>query len=454
MAIIRTEHSGLRGPRPSIAAALPWVAAALLCLGLGGHGPRAAAAEALDSIIAVVNDDVVVQSELTHEINLAVPQLQQQGTQVPPPEQLRKQVLERLILKRLQQQRAKQLGITVDDAALTAAIQSIAGRNGLSVEDLKATLETGHIRFQDFREDTRMQILSGRLQNQEVMSHVQVTDQEVARFLQKEKGQLMPREQVRLQHILVALPDEPSPAQIAAAQTKAQQLVAKLRGGADFAAVAAASSDGRTALQGGELGWFEMAAVPSLVADRAQTMAKGEITDPIRTPSGYNIIRLADVKGGIPANVTQAKARHVLVRTSEMVSDGDAKTRLGQLRTRIIGGDDFATLARAHSDDTGSALKGGDLGWVSPGDTVPEFEKAMNALAIGEVSEPFKSPFGWHILQVQERRTQDTAEELLRLKAREAIQRRKAEEATDAWLKQLRDQAYVEVRHDGAEPKR
>ncbi len=453
MAMTRTEHSARPGPLPGAATMLTWVVAGLLGLGLGAAGSRVAAGEPLDSIVAVVNNDVVVQSELTHEISVTVPQLQQQGTPVPPPEQLRKQVLERLILKRLQQQRARQLGIKVDDAALTTAIQGIASRNGLTIEELKATLESGQVRFEDFREDTRMQIITARLQSQEVMSGIQVTDQEIARFLEKEKGKLMPREQVRLQHILIALPDQPSPPQVEAAQTKAKQLVAKLRGGADFAAVAAASSEGRTALEGGDLGWFEMAAVPSLVADRAQTMAKGDITDPIRTPTGFNIIRMADIKGGLPGNVTQSKARHILVRTSEMVSDADAKTRLGQLRSRIVGGDDFANLARAHSDDTGSALKGGELGWVSPGDTVPEFEKVMGALAIGEVSEPFKSAFGWHLMQVQERRTQDTTEELLRIKAREAIQRRKGDEATDAWLKRLRDEAYVEVRQDGARVK-
>ncbi|HYN77133.1 MAG TPA: peptidylprolyl isomerase, partial [Lamprocystis sp. (in: g-proteobacteria)] len=407
--------------------------------------------EELDSIIAVVNDDVVVQSELNREINLAIPQLKQQGTPLPPPEQLRKQVLERLILKRLQQQRAKQLGIKVDEAALTTALQTIATRNQLSLEDLKATLENSGIRYDDFREDTRMQIVSGRLQNQEVMGSIQVSDQEVDRFLQRDKGELMPREQVRLQHILVALPDVPSAAQLAQAETKAKQLVAKLRGGADFAAVAAASSEGRTALQGGELGWFEMAAVPSLVADKAPTMAVGEVTDPIKSPSGYNIIRLAEVKGGVPGTVTQTKARHILIRPTELVSDDDAKSRLNQLRMRIIGGDDFATLARAHSDDTGSALKGGDLGWVNPGQTVSEFEEAMNKLSPNEVSEPFRSSFGWHILQVQERRSQDTADELRRLKAREAIQRRQGDEATDAWLKRLRDEAYVDLRVPGAE---
>jgi peptidyl-prolyl cis-trans isomerase SurA len=253
---------------------------------------------------------------------------------------------------------------------------------------------------------------------------------------------------VRLQHILVALPESPTPAQVAQAEKKAKGLLAKIRGGADFAAVAAASSDGRTALQGGDLGWFEMAAVPTLMTDLARTMAPGEVTEPLRSPSGFNIIKLTDIKGGGPQSVTQIHARHILVRTNELVSDADAKTRLGQLRTRILGGDDFATLARAHSDDTGSALKGGDLGWLSPGDTVPEFEDVMNGLAPNDVSEPFQSPFGWHIVQVLERRTQDGTDDLLRLKAREAIQRRKAEEATDAWLRRLRDEAYVELRLD------
>jgi peptidyl-prolyl cis-trans isomerase SurA len=318
----------------------------------------------------------------------------------------------------------------------------------MSLDDLKSTLEAGGIRFEDFREDTRMQILLSRLQTQEVARDIQVTDQEVDRFLAKNASQLIPREQVRLQHILVALPEDPTPAQVAQAEKKAKGLLARLRSGADFAAVAAASSDGRTALQGGDLGWFEMAAVPSLVTDLARTMAQGEITEPLRSPSGFNIIKLTDIKGGGSQSVTQINARHILVRTNELVSDADAKTRLNQLRSRIIGGDDFATLARAHSDDTGSALKGGDLGWVNPGDTVTEFEEVMNALAPNEVSEPFQSPFGWHIVQVRERRTQDAADDLLRLKAREAIQRRKAEEATDAWLRRLRDEAYVEVRSD------
>lgn len=452
MATQRTNRRRWRAPTHWLEATRRLVAAALVGLTpIATFSSTAqAAAEELDSIVAVVNDDVVVQSELKREMDLVIPQLQQQGTAIPPPEQLRKQVLERLILKRLQQQRAKQSGISIDEATLNQTLNTIASRNGLTLEELQATLESGGIRFTDFREDTRMQILASRLQSKEVASGIKVTDQEVERYLKKEAGQLMPREQVRLSHILVALPENPTPAQVAQAEAKAKALVAKLRSGGDFAAVAAASSDGRTALQGGDLGWFEMAAVPSLVADRAQTMPKGEVTDPLRTPSGFNIVKLTDIKGGLPGNVTQTHARHILIRTSEVVSDDDAKVRLGQLRQRIVGGDDFATLARAHSEDTGSALKGGDLGWVNPGDTVPEFEEVMGKLALNEVSEPFKSPFGWHIAQVLERRSQDTTEELLRLKAKEAIQRRKAEEATEAWLKRLRDEAYVEVRLDAA----
>jgi Parvulin-like peptidyl-prolyl isomerase len=411
-------------------------------------GPSPVSAQALDAIVAVVNDDVVVRSELEREIALVVPQLNQRGTEVPPPEQLRKQVLDRLILKHLQQQRAKQLGIKVDEATLEEAIQGIAARNNLTLDELKSTLEAGGIRFEDFREDTRMQILTSRLQAQEVIRKIQVTEPEIDRFLARESGRLIEREQVRLQHILVALPDNPTPEQVKRAEDKAKGLVARLRAGADFAAVAARESDGSNALEGGDLGWFEMGAVPSLAADLARTLAEGEISDPIRSPSGFHIIRLSGIKTATPKDITQTHARHILVRTNELVSDDEARRRLLQLRERILNGEDFAALARANSDDTGSALKGGDLGWVEPGKTVPEFEAQMNALEVGAISEPFKSPFGWHILQVEERRQQSSSEDLLRIKAREALQRRKAEEATEEWLRQLRDEAYVEIRLD------
>jgi peptidyl-prolyl cis-trans isomerase SurA len=402
----------------------------------------------LDAIIAVVNDDVVVRSELDTEIALILPQMQKAGTAPPPRPQLEKQVLDRLILKRLQAQRARDLGIQVEEATLNEALTNIAQRNGLSLEELQATLEAGGIRFADFREDTRSQIVTSRLQNQEVVNKIQITDQEIDRFLERESSRLIEREQVRLQHILIALPENPTPAQVQAAEAKATRLVARLRGGEDFAKVAAAESDGRNALQGGDLGWFEMGAVPSLVSELAFTMAEGEISEPLSSPSGYHIIKLTEIKAATPADVVQTNARHILIRTNELVSDDDAKRRLEQLRMRIVGGEDFAALARSNSDDTGSALKGGDLGWVNPGDTVPDFEEAMNALPPNGVSEPFQSPFGWHIVQVIERRNQDKEGEFMRIKAREALQRRKAEEATEEWLRQLRDEAYVEIRLD------
>lgn len=411
-------------------------------------GTTAALAQPLDDIVAVVNDDVVVRSELNKEIALIIPQMQQQGTSPPPQAQLEKQVLDRLILKRLQRQRAKELNIEVDETMLTEALTNIASRNGLSLETLQATLEAGGIRFADFREDTRAQILTSRLQSQEVINKIQVTDKEIDRFLAKESSRLIEREQVRLQHILIALPDNPTPEQIKTAESKANRLLAQLRAGADFSAVAARESDGSNALEGGDLGWFEMGAVPALVADQAATLAEGEITAPLKSASGFHLIKLREIKGATPGDVTQIRAQHILIRTNEVVSDDDAKQRLAQLRERIINGDDFGTLARAHSDDTGSALKGGELGWANPGDTVPEFEAEMTALPVNEVSKPFKSTFGWHIVQVLERRSQDTSGEVMRVKAREALQRRKAEEATEEWLRQLRDQAYVEIRLD------
>ena len=420
--------------------------AALALLTLVVSAGAVAAAQPLDSIVAVVNDDVIVRSELQSEVNLVLPELKARGTAIPPEQVLEKQVLDRLILKRLQLQRAKSLGIVVDDATLTEAMASIAARNGMTLEQLRSTLEAGGVSFDDFRKDTQSQIITSRLQQQEVYKNVRVSDAEVDRFLQKEGDSLIQRKEVRLQHLLVALPDNPTSAQVESARRKIQGILKRARAGESFADLAVANSDGRRALEGGDLGWFPMSEVPSLAVEPARTLAKGEVSEPIQSPSGFHLIRVADIKGDTPEPVTQTHARHILIRTNEVVSDEDAKRRLSQLRLRLVGGDDFGTLARAHSDDTGSALKGGDLGWITPGDTVPDFEEQMNKLAPNEISEPFQTPFGWHLVQVLERRKQDTADELMRMKAQEAIRQRKGEEATETWLRQLRDEAYVELR--------
>lgn len=421
----------------------------LICLLAPAGTPTAI--EELDSIVAVVNNDVIVHSELAHEISLVIPEIQARGTALPPRPDLERQVLDRVILKRLQFQKAEELGITIDDAMLTEAISNIAARNGMALEELRETLEAGGVSYEDFAADTRLQLTTTRLQAQEVVKNISVTDQEIDRFLARESSRLVERTDVRLSHILVSVPEGAPPETVKKAETKTRGLIEQLRKGADFSQLAVRYSDGRRALEGGDLGWFPMAQVPSLAEEPAHKLAKGEVSEPLRSPSGYHIIKVADVKGSGPSMITQTNARHILIRTNEVVSDDDAKTRLDQLRIRIVGGDDFGTLARSHSDDTGSALKGGDLGWVNPGDTVPEFEKTMDALGPNEVSKPFKSSFGWHIVQVIERRTQDTTDEIMRLKAREALRERKADEAIELWLRQIRDEAYVEIRLPGAE---
>lgn len=433
--------------RPARPGARLLITCLVCCLAAGG----AWASRPLDGIVAVVNDDVIVRSELQSEIDLVLPELQARGATIPPRDVLEKQVLERLILKRLQMQQAEQLGIQVDDETLTTALNGIAARNGMSLAELRQTLGQNGVDFDSFREDTRSQILTSQLQQQAVVRNIRVSDAEVDRFLEREADTLIQRREVKLQHILVALPDNPSASQVAAARSKVQGLLQRLRSGADFASIAAAESDGRRALEGGDLGWFSMAEVPTLAVEASQTLAKGEVTEPIQSPSGFHLIKIADIRGDEPEPVSQTQARHILIRTNEMVSDADAQRRLEQLRMRIVGGDDFATLARAHSNDTGTALKGGDLGWVDPGATVPEFEEVMDGLGPGEISQPFQSPFGWHIVQVLERRKQETADQLLRMKAEDALRQRKAEEATEIWLRQLRDEAYVNLRLDGSD---
>ncbi len=418
----------------------------LLSLVIAPPLAQAASLEELDSIVAVVNKDVIVRSELEREIVLALPEMREKGAEMPARAELEHKVLERMIEKRLQMQEAQRVGIKVEDGALTQAMEGIAQRNNLTLEELQTALGASGIRFEDFREDTRSQMIMSQLQAREVIKNITVTDPEIKRFLARESDSLIERTDVRLSHILVAVPETASGEEQEQARKKAQAIVAKLRAGADFGQVARAESQGQQTQEGGDLGWFAMADVPSLAQEVSRSLAKGEVSNPLRSPSGFHIIQVTDIKGSGPAVISQTKARHILIRTNEVVSDDDARIRLEQLRMRLVGGDDFANLARANSDDTGSALKGGDLGWLSPGDTVPQFEAAMNELAPNQISPPFKSSFGWHIVQVNERRSQDTTEELMQLKAKQKLRERKADEAVKQWLRKLRDEAYIEDR--------
>jgi peptidyl-prolyl cis-trans isomerase SurA len=399
----------------------------------------------LDHIVALVNDDIIAKSELESRTQELLAQLTQKQANLPPVKVIHQQVLDRMITKRLQLQAAQRLGLSIDDTTLTKAITNIAETNRISLLQLRETLEADGIKFPLFREQLREDILINRLKQKEVINKIVVTEQDIENFLAKELGTSRQRSAVRLYHILIATPEGASPEDVQTAKQKAQTVYEEISQGGDFNEIAIRLSDGRQALDGGDLGWMEVSRIPSLFTTLIDELEVGTISEPIRNASGFHIIKLAEVKGGNKMIINQTHARHILVSTNEIVSDSEARQRLETLRERIIGGDSFETLARSHSDDKASAIKGGDLGWTSPGDLVSQFEQQMDALAIGDISQPFKTPFGWHIVQPLERRQHDNTEEALKNKARQAIQKQKSDEAIDLWLRRLRDEAYVEV---------
>lgn len=426
--------------------------ALLLIGGLALAGPaRAQLASApeiieIDRIIAVVNDDVIVQSELQARMRTVVEQLQNSGVPAPAKDVLEKQVLEQLILDRLQMQMAAVIGIRIDDETLNRQIADIASENKLSLRQFRDILERDGYSFAAFREEIRNELIKNRVQQQQVQDRVQVTERDIDNYLATRAKQGSEITEYRVGHILIAVPDGASPEELAAARDKAEDVLARLKGGANFGRTAAAESDGRQALEGGDLGWRKAAALPTIFESAVPELEKGEVSDIIRSPSGFHLIKLLDVRGAERHVINQTHARHILIKTNEVISSNDARARLRVLRARIVNGTDFGELARANSDDPGSAAKGGDLGWLNPGDTIPAFEKSMDRLADGEVSEPFETQFGWHIVQVLARRDRDSTQEVQRAKAANELRRRKVEEELQAWLRQIRDEAYVEYR--------
>jgi peptidyl-prolyl cis-trans isomerase SurA len=403
-------------------------------------------AQALNRIVAVVNEGVVLQSQLDRRTDQIRQQLREQDTRLPPDDVLRKQVLERLVMEEIQLQLAESMSIRIDDELVNANLRQMAEANKMDLTRFRQVLEEEGYSFDEFREEVRKQLTIGRLHAQQVENRIQVNEQEIENLLTSmEQG--ADGRQYLMSHILVALPEGASPQQIQDAQARAEDMLQRLRAGADFRQLAVAESDGQLALEGGSLGWREAGQLPSLFAEVAGTLARGEISEPIRTPSGFHIVRMDDVRGGDERHVvTQTHARHILIRVDELQSAAVVRNRLEQLRRRIEGGDDFDTLARAHSQDAVSAARGGDLGWSNPGDLVPEFEEEMRRLGPGDTSPPFESRFGWHIVQVLERRERDSTEEFRRAQAREHVRQRKIQEETATWLRRLRDESYVELR--------
>lgn len=402
--------------------------------------------EPVDEIIAVVNDDIIVRSELDNEILKIVSQLRQQGQRMPPQAAIEKQVLGRLILKKLQLEAASRAGINVSEDIVAQAINNIARKNNLSLSEFRRTLEEGGLSFRSFRQNVKEEITLQRLLEQEVRRRIRVTDQEVETYLARQASNLGERSAYHLQHILIATPEAASPEQIERARREAESIVQSLRDGADFTDLAITKSDGRQALEGGDLGWRPANQLPTIFVDLVINMERGEISDPIRTASGFHVIRLNDYKGGDRKIVTQSHVRHILISTNEVTSNADARTRLEQLRLRILGGDDFAALARSHSDDKSSAIKGGDLGWTAPGALLPRFEEEIAKLAPGELTQPFRTEFGWHLAQLLERRQHDSTREAQKAEARRAISDRKTAEESELYLRRLRDEAFIDIR--------
>jgi len=405
-------------------------------------------AELLDRIVAIVEDDVVLDRELTLEANSIVKKLEASNVMIPPPFILRKQVLERIIIGKLQRQMAERSGIRVSNEMLRNSVADIASRNNLTVDEFRKELEGQGINFQAFEENIRNEIVINQLRAREIGTRIKVTDREVSHFLETQGELSEEKVQYHLGHILISIPEAASSSIIQKAKEKANKVVDDLRNGADFKQTAVAVSDGGDALNGGDLGWREIGAVPTLFVDSISKMNPGDIAELIRSPSGFHIIKMLELKGVDKHIVTKTRARHILIKTNELIDDAEAKKRLQSLKDRIIDGDDFATLARSNSDDKGSALNGGDLGWVGPGDLVSPFENAMNNLAINEISDPVQTQFGWHIIQVLEREDKDNSIEHKKNRVREEIRKRKIEEETELWLRRLRDEAFVDINLD------
>jgi len=397
----------------------------------------------LDSIAVVVNEDVITSNELADKVRYYEKQIQLSSGSVSDMDSLKKQVLERMIRDKVQLQQAAQFGIQIDDISLNRMIDAMAKKNNMSLNQLRATLEQEGIDFGDFRSQTRDELIIQELQKRMVADKVNVTPQEIKQFLASSMQQDKSGTEFHLLHILIATPEDASPDDIQHAQKKAEKIYQQLLQGADFKQLAIRESNGSNALNGGDLGTRKANELPELFLQAIEGLQQGEVSTPIRSASGFHILKLASSSSNVEM-VTQTHARHILIRTSADTSDDKARESLLDIKKRIEQGEEFADLANEYSEDPGSKIKGGDLGWANPGTFVPEFERVMASLADGEISDPFKSQFGWHIMQVLERREVDMAKTVMEAKAMQAIQARKVDEELRLWLRRIRDEAYVE----------
>ncbi|TMH49797.1 MAG: molecular chaperone SurA [Betaproteobacteria bacterium] len=410
-----------------------------------GAPPRVVA---IDRVIAVVNDEAITQYELDDARRVVVQQLKQQNVQQPAADVLDKQVLERLITERALLQHAKDSGIKVDDTQVERAIQRIAEDNKLTLDGLRQALAREGVAYVRYREDVRSEIVMQRLREREVDARITVSDAEVENYLATIKAQSGGEAEYRLAHILVLVPEQANAEQIEAKRRRAEEALKNIRGGTDFGQVAAGFSDASDALSGGNLGWRPGARLPTVFAETVRGMKAGDVSPVLRSAAGFHIVKLIERRSrNEPALVDQTHVRHILIRVNEITSEAEGKAKIDRLKDRLDGGAKFEDMAKLNSEDASSA-KGGDLGWLGPGDTVPVFEETMSKLTLNQVSAPVRTPFGWHLIEVLGRRKQDVSADRERTQAQLAIRQRKSDEAFQDWVRQTRDRAYVEVRLD------
>lgn len=427
------------------------LALSLLLIGATAHAQTrelSARGQLLDRVAAVVNDGVVLSSQLEHETDEIAERLRQQKTELPARNVLRKQVLERLVVQEIQLQRADRVGIQISDEMLNGALNDVAQRNGISFADLPQTLEQQGIDYRDYRDEIRRQLTLQLLRQRDVIARINVSPRELEQFMARQQNAPDLNSEYNLSHILISVPVAATPEQLAAREQRAKEVYEKAAGGENFAQLAITYSESSTNVEGGALGWRKGAQLPSIAGDQIAKMKAGEVTQPIRTPSGFHIFRLNEMRGAEQQAVqSQIHSRHILMRTNELEDDQTVAQKLSKIRDRVLtGGEDFGAIAAVTSQDPGSAANGGDLDWAGPGTFDQEFEKQLDALNEGEISQPFKTQFGWHIVQLLGRRVHDISDDMRRNRAFAALREAKAEEETELWLRRLRDEAFVDYR--------
>ncbi len=423
-----------------VALCLPMAVALAQTRDLGSKG------ELLDRVAAVVNDGIVLQSELEDQVALITERLRAQNQEMPPQNILRQQVLERLVMQELQMQRADRGGIRVSDEALNNALTEVAARNNIPLAQLPRALEAQGIDYAAYRDGIRKELTLQMLRQRDVIARINVSPRELQQYVDKQSRLPSDANEYNVSHILIAVPQAATPDQLDTAAKRSDEVYQRASEGEDFARLAVQFSNSQTALDGGTLGWRKGPELPTFLAELVAQMKAGDVSEPLRTPSGYHIIRLNEVRGNTQTIIEQVHSRHILLKPTELLDDATVKLRLEAIRERLLKGEDFGAIAQATSEDPGSAVEGGDLGWTGPGSFVPEFEQTLESLAVDEISQPFRTQFGWHIVQLLGKREFDSTDEMRQQRAFAQLRESKADEETELWLRRLRDEAYVEYK--------